>query len=285
MPLLPSRALTNTAAEHLADHNQAHPKLNAIGDLKADFGAVGDGVADDSSALTAAFAAGIPLVAPAGTYLVGGAFTPPSGTAAVILGQSPERTIFKAKAGMTGPLFNITYAAQKHGIILQDFQVDMVNAATQTAIYLNNIDISAVRNVRVRNGDYGFKCGLVQLTDFVKCHTLNTSAAGYYVGDATSSENHFISCYHSTNGTSCVAGFDFAGGIDQWCINCASFRAPGGAFDLQYGYRFSYTVANYNATAKLLGCTADAISDRTSDSATVAALYMRGEIGRASCRE
>src|SRR6266511_2451187 len=72
MPLLSSRALTNTAAEHLADHNQIHPKLNAVIDVKNDFLAVGDGTADDTAAVQAAINAanGTQLYFPQGTYKV-----------------------------------------------------------------------------------------------------------------------------------------------------------------------------------------------------------------------
>src|SRR6266540_1131077 len=42
MPLLPSRALTNTDEEHLADHNHEHKKLNNVVYANADYGAPKD---------------------------------------------------------------------------------------------------------------------------------------------------------------------------------------------------------------------------------------------------
>src|SRR6266542_2992134 len=78
MPLLLSRALTNTAAEHLADHNQIHPKLNHVLDVVSDFGADNTGTSDATAALQAAITYqqdnGGTVFAPAGTYLIS---TPP----------------------------------------------------------------------------------------------------------------------------------------------------------------------------------------------------------------
>jgi len=67
-----NRAITNTRAEHVADHNLIATLFGKISDVTL-FGAVGDGVADDTSAIddaiTDAGAGGI-VFFPSGTYLI-----------------------------------------------------------------------------------------------------------------------------------------------------------------------------------------------------------------------
>src|SRR6266540_2195907 len=75
MPLLPSRALTNTDAEHLADHNQIHSKLNAVTYVKADYLAANDDTGDQSTLINTAItdvsaAGGGAVVLEKGTYRI-----------------------------------------------------------------------------------------------------------------------------------------------------------------------------------------------------------------------
>lgn len=72
-----SRTSLNTptqVAEHLADHLQIHDKLNGYVDPQADFGATGNGVADDTGEIQDALDAGL-LRVPRGEYLISSALT------------------------------------------------------------------------------------------------------------------------------------------------------------------------------------------------------------------
>src|SRR6266542_6370342 len=98
MPLLPSRVLTNTASDHLADHNQIHPKLNAVIDVKNDFGAVGDGTADDTAAVQAGLnaASWAQVWVPPGTYKATNLIAPIGAGPLHIVGAGPELSVIKA---------------------------------------------------------------------------------------------------------------------------------------------------------------------------------------------
>jgi hypothetical protein len=75
MGLLPT-SITSGTTGAIADHNQAWSKLNQYGyDVKADFRAVGDGIGDDTAAITACLAAapaGSRIYFPPGSYIVSG---------------------------------------------------------------------------------------------------------------------------------------------------------------------------------------------------------------------
>src|SRR6266540_2235758 len=77
MPLLPSRALTNTAEEHLADHNHEHKKLNNVVYANADYEAPNDDTGNAATLVnqaitdvSAAGGGGVVLDGLPGTYRV-----------------------------------------------------------------------------------------------------------------------------------------------------------------------------------------------------------------------
>lgn len=71
MALLPESVTTSTTG-HVANSNQVHKKLNAlVRDVKADYGAAGDGTTDDTTAVQNAINAGGVTLFPPGTYLCG----------------------------------------------------------------------------------------------------------------------------------------------------------------------------------------------------------------------
>src|SRR6266540_3512245 len=77
MPLLPSRALTNTAEEHLADHNHEHKKLNNVVYANADYEAPNDDTGNAATLInqaitdvSAAGGGGVVLDGLPGTYRI-----------------------------------------------------------------------------------------------------------------------------------------------------------------------------------------------------------------------
>ena len=97
---LPTRTLSNTATDHLADHNSIHPKLNDIPNVMRDYGAKGDGVTNDAPAFNNLIAAlpstsnatsptGGMFYVPPGRYIIGTpGITVPSTTQVWMLGSN-----------------------------------------------------------------------------------------------------------------------------------------------------------------------------------------------------
>jgi Pectate lyase superfamily protein len=121
--------LAHSADVRCADFNAPLPKIptqvDAIGDefvgpfpswsnLKRDFGAVGDGIADDSNAVQAAFNSlsmgtgkSPILYIPAGTYRITKTVTVMSAKSIAILGEDPNKTILKWAGPSGGTLLHI----------------------------------------------------------------------------------------------------------------------------------------------------------------------------------
>lgn len=69
------------------------------------FGAVGDGITDDTVALQAAADSGKAIFFPSGTYLISSTVIYPIGSKAVIIGNNVNDTIMQAASGFTGYMF------------------------------------------------------------------------------------------------------------------------------------------------------------------------------------
>jgi len=90
-----------------------------------DFGAVGDGVTDDTAAIQAALTASSVVYMPKGTYLIGSAINMPSQTR--LYGDGIDRTTVRATAAGA----RITNAVARHdNIRLEDFTLDGNNVGT-----------------------------------------------------------------------------------------------------------------------------------------------------------
>jgi hypothetical protein len=113
-----------------------------------DFGAVGDGVADDTAAIQDAIAANpyAPLYFPAGTYL-----TSPIAANQSIYGDGPYKTIIKAKTGSTGFLLRAKSFSGQYSVRLQDFQL-LANGAGQSGLDLEGAT-GTVERLRMQGFD------------------------------------------------------------------------------------------------------------------------------------
>ena len=128
-----------------------------------DFGAVGDGVADDTAAIQAAITTGLNVFIPAGDYKITSTINaiPASST------NAPKRTIYGvgensnivatsiAGAAISAVGTTQTPLALAYGNELRDFRI---SGTATTGLYVKNYIESVIHNVVVRGftGDYGY---------------------------------------------------------------------------------------------------------------------------------
>ncbi len=114
---------------HIADHDKIHKKANYVFDVM-DYGAVGDGVADDTAALDSAVAAADTagrgtVYLPLGTYITTGIAL--TGTGVNIQGEGPG-SILKGKSGITGAVLDFNgWTNPPHNVgdgIFRDFNIE-----------------------------------------------------------------------------------------------------------------------------------------------------------------
>lgn len=118
-----------------------------------DFGAVGDGVTDDTAAFAAALAASRAVYVPEGTYLVSTVKFPQNGTN--LIGQTKTTTILKGTAGAT-KIVDISGTVSAYIIenALENMTLDMsamANASTSRGIYMARAYNNTINNVNVIN--------------------------------------------------------------------------------------------------------------------------------------
>lgn len=196
--------LTATRAEAGAVAVPVLNKLRTVIDVK-DFGAVGDGVADDTlkiqAAIDAVGGAGGMVFVPRGVYKTTATLKLDSGV--IIQGVGIDSLI--KGASVAAPLFQ-SYggtASRRYRIVMRDIGIDnSTTVAGGIGIDLRNVTEAKITNVFIQNvdmavqlyADAGLGCYYNTLTD-VSCSSCNT---GFWFGQLAN-ENRMISC--RTNAT------------------------------------------------------------------------------------
>ena len=169
-----------------------------------DFGAVGDGVADDTAALTTAFNnPGKAVFMPAGTYIVSSNLRP---LCAEIYGEGELVTIIKPTVAVA-KVMSIGGGASAP-TSLRDFQINGVAAPTATGIFFGDGGSCAgnFQNLRVKNfsgvGGVGVRIDKILKTSFTKI-TSELNEIGLLVqqaaADSFPTTLFFESCVFTTN--------------------------------------------------------------------------------------
>lgn len=241
------------------------------------YNAPGDG-SDVTSILQTAhndLSDGSTIVLPKGSYLIGQL----NWTKKInILGMgTPEEVVLTAKAGATGPLLNVNFASLKHHLRFENFYIDMTNATGIVALYLNNLDLATIANVKVREGSVAFDIDSVAATDFNQCWAFNQRTSGFRVKNAAAIDNTYNRCFvYMTSGAAAnmsVAGFDIQNGASHYLNGVRILRSTASSFFMPYGIK----VDSPSTTDWLFlnNVVVDAITDGTgANSATSAGMYL-----------
>jgi hypothetical protein len=143
-----------------------------------DFGAVGDGVADDTAAIQAAIYATTPSVAvngygslyvPSGTYRVTDTLQMGNGTIK-IFGDPQGSTILYDKPSAFGPVINLSTFSSGYGTVFEDLIIDTNQKATYGFYFASVGVFQAIKNMQFRN---------VYVTG------LTSGSVGWQLGDQT----------------------------------------------------------------------------------------------------
>jgi hypothetical protein len=140
MPLLPQRTLSNTDVEHLADHNQIHPKLNDWPNVVRDYGAVGDDSTNNAAAIQAAIDATANVAAARGR---GGTLVFPPGiyrTSSTIVLKEGVQLLGLGRPGVSDARYGAFINGSTSGMTVLSFPDS--GSVNQNGLQLTNMGIS-----------------------------------------------------------------------------------------------------------------------------------------------
>ena len=195
-------------------------KIREIVSVK-DFGAVGDGVADDTTAIQNALNTGKKVYVPAGTYLYTAISLP---TNATLIGDANTLSILKLKDA-TNPavagIQNSDTGAGNSGISIRHIGFDG-NYTTQSSgsvIALTKCTGTTIEDAAVYNGYNSglvFSGGSANSVDKTSCNSNGKGAAGYGIYLFNSSSNKVVNCITNDN---CIGVAVEASGASTFATN------------------------------------------------------------------
>ena len=229
-----------------------------------DYGAVGNGIADDTTALQAAInaahTASKPVYLPAGTYKVidslvlydnavvfGDGFR-----ITTITGTLANKSILRTQYGETP-----SYTQRTTGWNLRDFAINANSASTSTGLNCGNVGYSSLSNLYISNASIGLFCSQrtyylfsygLQVQNCSVCLDLQSDGGGNHF--VNSNFGFLVSGVYIRQG-----GWDFTGGvIDTGTVGaaaCIDVGIDGGAGDASMNLANIYVEAVDSATAAI----------------------------------
>jgi hypothetical protein len=200
-----------------------------------DFGAAGNGVADDTSPIQAAidtvFAAGGGTVYfPAGTYLVTslslnwGAST----TSMKFVGESQNSTEIRKTGAATSSVF-ILSAAASDGTYSEFADMNVVGSASASCFTTINLARNVWRNVSFSNGDIGVENRGSLINSFYDCNFLR-NVIGYRARKNAGIYPNLVNIYGGCARGNSQWGFDIGdtNGLNMYGVDIETNGTPGG---------------------------------------------------------
>lgn len=200
-----------------------------------DFGAVGDGIADDTVAFSSAIAASKQIYIPAGTYLVDTVVV--TGNGYNIVGASPTDTIIRARTSSTTKLFDVhgvPFVGYSRENTFRNFTLDMQNmtdTSSSYGLYLNYAYNLSFEQIKVINNGtsklslYAESTGGgrgVYTTVFTNCDFSSVTGivklTGVSLSDAITTFTFTGCAFGACNASNCVA-ITFLQPIVQGALN------------------------------------------------------------------
>lgn len=166
-----------------------------------DFGAVGDGVADDKAAIQAAVDAGSSVYVPAGTYLLSGSVFVPNGV--TLRGDGQEVSGFKRLAGTTVAMFIVR---DNNDIRDLYFDGSAVGAGNGDALSIDGKTNINFENLKLfNNANDGILC---RNSSNITCKNIVTSG-NFRNGASFTDNNNTVQVDGWTSTNDALAGLDF----------------------------------------------------------------------------
>jgi hypothetical protein len=190
--------------------------------VKLDYGAVGDGIANDTTAIQnaltdAAAATGKIVYLPAGTYLVISTLTVPGGV--TMVGDGPEKTIITSTTNAI--IVNAVEGAGAYafkGPRIRDLQIKGSKTAGTSQIGLNIDDETYMAHVEVSNvriltcGSHGLYVGNAFSSRFLDIFSSDHNGYPFLINSANMPALHFESCYAGDVNAGFLAGYRIRAG-------------------------------------------------------------------------
>jgi len=147
-----------------------------------DFGAVGDGVADDTAAIQTAFtsASAVPngagvLFFPLGTYSVTGLDFNCSNLSIHFLGEGVDCTIIRKRGVTTAPVVKLYSNSNNKNIIFEEIEVDGNYVGSVDSLYLLDLSNVHVKNCTFWKADlFAIRCESVLVSTFEQSRISNS---------------------------------------------------------------------------------------------------------------
>ena len=209
-----SANIAYTYASANAVTRTASAKMSDIVSVK-DFGAVGDGITNDTAAIQAALYAGRTIYFPNGTYLTGQVTVP---TKVCLVGESLANVIISPYGTIDGTGVFYLNSASSVEISNFTFLSAYPTSANSIAIYVSGGSKNYIHDIYINSYDTGVSTNNTTDSNFERITVTSGNNSGIYISGSTSYRNKVLNCtvLHAT----ISHGIQINGGKDNQVSSC-----------------------------------------------------------------